>query len=239
MLNRPSFRKHVEAATLRSQALEQYFETAAVRKLQLGTGTNAREGWFNTDLEPQLPTIYLLDVTKPFPIAGTSFDFIFAEHQIEHVSYPDGCFMLRECFRLLKPGGVLRIATPNLATLLGLYAEHRSEVQQKYIRFITDLFLPGVKTYHPTFVVNNAFHNWGHRFLYDEAVLKAAMAEAGFVELTRTVPGQSGVPQLRDLEMHGQFIGDEEMSSFETMVLEGTKPESSPSEVGALEPRNG
>jgi predicted SAM-dependent methyltransferase len=223
MLNHPSFRKYNEATKARSQALEKYLKSTDSPKLQLGTGTNVRDNWFNTDLEPQLPNVYVLDATKPFPIADNTFEYIFSEHQIEHISYADGCFMLCECFRLLKLGGALRIATPNLSMLIDLYRESHTSLQKKYIHFVTDHFVPSVRTYHPTFVINNAFRNWGHQFLYDEAILRTAMMEAGFTDIKHAVPGQSNLPVFCNLEMHGRFIGDEEINAFETMVLEGKK----------------
>jgi hypothetical protein len=50
---------------------------------------------------------------------------------------------------------------PDLKVLLGLYAGQHKPVEEKYIHWITDTFLDGVKVYKPSFVINNAFHNWG------------------------------------------------------------------------------
>src|SRR5579863_5675247 len=80
--------------------------------LQIGAGPHRLAGWLQTDLEPDLRSVYL-DATKRFPFADGTFDYIVAEHVIEHVRYEDALKMLHECYRVLKNGGVIRISTPN------------------------------------------------------------------------------------------------------------------------------
>lgn len=217
--------KRLELTRACSEALSSYLATNAVPKLQLGAGTNPLDEWFNTDVAPSTPGIHYLDSTQRFPFEDQTFRYIFSEHHIEHITYPEGLAMLRECYRALKPQGKLRIATPSLETLLHLYTTTRNDQQQRYIRFITDTFLQGRGYYYnPVFVINNAFRNWGHQFLYDQATLKNAMEEAGFVGITVERPGESADEHLRSIERHGHFIGHEDMNIFETMVLEGKRP---------------
>ena len=132
--------------------------------------------------------------------------------------------MLRECLRVLKPGGVLRISTPDLAVLVGLYQEDRDALADRYIEWITDRYLQDIEVYKALFVINNAFRNWGHQFLYDVEVLEMAMSEVGFVDIVRCAPGESTHVDLRGIEAHGVVVGDEEMNAFETMVFEGMRP---------------
>jgi len=207
----------------RPQAIRAYFQQCPTRKLQIGAGGNFLEGWLNTDYLPKSGRYVFLDATKPFPFADSSFDYVFSEHIIEHIPYQAGCFMLRECRRVLKPGGRVRIATPDLATLLALYTPEKSDIQERYIRWVVDRFLPEVEVYSAAFVINNAFRNWEHQFLYDQETLQRAMQEAGFVEVARYAPGESDDPILRGLEAHGRATGSEEINRFETMVLEGKR----------------
>ena len=206
-----------------SEAITSYLEAHRVRKLQLGTGIDVLDGWFNTDVSPK-EGVFFLDSTKPFPFADATFHYIFSEHHIEHLSYDQGLFTLHECYRVLQPGGKIRIATPDLGVLLNLYTAASSDLQQRYIRFIIDNFLPSVHESNAVFVINNAFHNWGHQFLYDSVTLKVALQEVGFVDIIHSSPGQSDDEQLRGIEKHGEFIDNEEMNQFETQVVEGRHP---------------
>jgi predicted SAM-dependent methyltransferase len=205
------------------QAAEAYSASHRFQKIQIGSGSNILEGWLNTDVVPA-PNVFFLDTTKRFPIDEKTFDYIYSEHHIEHLTYQEGVGMTREAYRILKPGGKMRIATPNLAVLLSLYEPSNSQQQEHYMEFITNKFIPYAKVSKPIFVINNAFHNWGHRFLYDRETLQMIMEEVGFVDIIVTKPGESSDEQLCRIEKHGRFIGDEEINCFETMVLEGKRP---------------
>lgn len=219
-----NLRQNLELSRSCSQAFMSYRELHSTRKLQLGAGTHALEGWFNTDVNPSSPGIFFLDSTKPFPFDNAIFDYIFSEHHLEHLSYREGMFALKECYRTLKPGGKLRIATPDLEALIGLYSFNLTTIQQRYVQFITDRFLPDVHCYNPVFVINNAFRNWGHQFLYDKTTLQQVMEEVGFTDIVSKRPGESDEESFCNIEKHGQFIGDEGINEFETMILEGRRP---------------
>jgi len=196
-----------------------YAESHQVRKLQIGSGPSALPGWLNTDLNPRTDEVVFLDATKPFPIDDGTFDYVYSEHMLEHISWQNALAMLRECHRVLKPAGTIRIATPDLEVLLGLNKTD-DLMAQKYIKWITDQSLEGISVCKVSFVINNAFYNWGHQFLYDGETLEMTLQEAGFIETKRCSPGESDDEVLRDLEFHGKNIGDEEMNVFETLVYE-------------------
>lgn len=208
----------------RSRAIQSYVNSQQVRKLQIGAGPNTLEGWLNTDKLLTSRGVIYLDATKPLCFENCTFDYVFSEHQIEHLTYKEGFSMLRECYRVLKPGGKIRIATPDLETLIGLHTPDKSELQQRYIKWIIDTFLPQVGVYRESFVINNAFRNWWHQFIYDRATLQSAMEEVGFVDITRYASGESDDEVLRGIESHGKAAGNEDMNRFETMVLEAKRP---------------
>jgi SAM-dependent methyltransferase len=201
-----------------------YVREHAVRKLQIGAGPSKMDGWLLTDIDTKLhyPTLFL-DATKKFPVAGSCFDYIFSEHMIEHVSHEDAKRMLGECYRALRPGGKIRIATPDLKVLLNLASAEKDDLAMRYIAWSIKNFLPIGTPPDPVFVINNAFRNWGHQFLYDEALLCKTLTDAGFQYARRVNLGQSEDPHLRDLESHGGNMGDEEMITFETMVIEAVR----------------
>ena len=96
------------------RTIREYFETHSIRKLQLGAGGHSVDGWLNTDIEPKAKEVYL-DATSDYPFPSGSFHYVFAEHLIEHLPWEGGLKMLKECHRVLAPGGKIRIVTPNLA----------------------------------------------------------------------------------------------------------------------------
>lgn len=204
--------------------IDAYLRAHSVLKLQIGSGQASLPGWLNTDFYPVAPTDVFLDAAKPFPFADRTFDYIFSEHIIEHLTYPEGVSMLRESFRVLKPGGWIRVTTPDLKQFVDLFSRPLTQRQQRYIHWSMAQNHPGIKAANECFVLNSFVRNWGHQFIYDLPTLQAALNDAGLVAVRCCRPGESPNPALRTLESHGKQIG-EEWNEFETMVLEAQRPE--------------
>jgi len=203
--------------------IRSYLRAAADGKLHLGAGSGSGlPGWLNTDLCPgRWPTVRL-DVTRRFPLPDAAFAYAFSEHMIEHVPLAAARRMLGECYRVLRPGGWIRIATPDLARVVRLHGAI-DPAPRRYLdwalrhnRLPDDLPSDAV-------VINSLFHDHGHRFLYDEPTLAAVLIAAGFSDPRRCAPGESSHPELRGLEVHHTAVGHD-ANNFETLVLEARKP---------------
>lgn len=206
-------------------AVADYLATHDVRKLQLGAGGKRRDGWLSTDIRPKHPGVVCLDATQPLPFPDASIDYILAEHLIEHVGYAQGQRMLGECLRVLRHGGVIRIATPDLDRLVAMYRGEAGPDGEHYIDWFYARFLRGRPHRSPVFVLNHAMRAWGHTFLYDESLLRTAITDAGFVDVARRDFGTSPHDHLRGVEQHGSHSrGNDRAVRFETMILEATKP---------------
>ena len=107
----------------RRKEIQLYLDEAPCRKLQLGASDKLLAGWLNTDIAPATRTVTYLDAARPFPLPTGAFDFIFCEHFIEHIERTDAANCLSEAFRCLRPGGVLRVATPNLERYVDLFSK--------------------------------------------------------------------------------------------------------------------
>jgi SAM-dependent methyltransferase len=107
---------------------ERYIMQSKAPKLHIGCGAHTLSGWLNTDYDPSTLAVMYLDATKVFPFPEETFDYVFSEHMIEHVSYKAGLHMLAECHRVLKPYGTLRISTPDLAFLIDIAASRQIQI---------------------------------------------------------------------------------------------------------------
>ena len=134
-----------------ARKLRRYLATHTVTKLHLGAGLKLLgRGWADTDCTLAFPARIHLDVTRPFPVADGVFNYIYTEHLIEHLTREQASHMLRECHRVLKRGGVLRVVCPDF------------------------------DAYKSCAAMNRAQHSWGHQFLYDYQTLADEMWRAGF-----------------------------------------------------------
>ena len=196
----------------RGRLIERYLAEHDVRKLQLGSAENVLPGWLNTDLHGYgREDVVYLDVRKRFPLPDASFDLVYSEHMIEHLTWAEGQHCLREYLRVLRPGGTIRVATPSLERLARLYDGGAGA--QRYVHWAVDTLDPEVDAPLPGVAINNFFRSWGHRFVYDPETLRHALGEAGFV-------GVEQVP-LGELERH--LADAPELRELETFVLEAKR----------------
>lgn len=207
---------------LRSESgrFHEYLETHDTPALHLGAGVAQLPGWLETDIEHGRGVAYL-DATRRYPLPDASFQYVYAEHMIEHLPRWGAEIMLKECKRILKSDGVLRLTTPDLDFLLGLRSAG-DETSRAYIDWIATTFLEGQEQATPTFVINNAVRSWGHQFIYDFDTLAADLRRAGFGAVKRVAYGKSEHEMLRGIESHHLNVGTEEMVRAETMVVEAT-----------------
>lgn len=206
-----------------SRIIADYLAQHATRKLHLGCGLHHLDDWLNSDLSPRSKAVVVVDVTKRFPFVDETFDYVFSEHMIEHLSYAEGRHMLDECFRVLRPGGTLRLSTPDLSFLISLYGEEKSMLQDHYIRWVTEKFIDGAPACEDTFVINNFVRNWGHTFIYDEKTLRSSLEKSKFTGIVRCNLNESVHQDLRNLENERRL--PDGFVRLETFTLEATATE--------------
>lgn len=85
-------------------------------KLHLGCGPNIKEGYVNVDAFVDDPRVVKADITN-LPYADGSVDEILSEHVFEHVGFAEEERLFRECYRVLRPGGLLVLETPDMEWL--------------------------------------------------------------------------------------------------------------------------
>lgn len=205
----------------RKRVVGEYLKSHEIAKLQIGCGPYPLEGWLNTDVYTRLRkgSPMYMDAGKPFPLPGASFDYIYSEHLFEHLTYAQATNMLKECYRVLKPNGVIRIATPNLRFLLDLYLHPEKEINKAYIEFnVGRSEMPPA----PVYVVNYFHTTWGHKIIYDPETLSAFLKEIGFKDICQCEVSKSNHEVLCGVEQHFNYL-QYEFNLLETMVLEACR----------------
>jgi predicted SAM-dependent methyltransferase len=160
-------------------------------RLHVGCGKNYFKNWLNADIEPRADLIIFLQ--KRLPFKDNYLARIYSEHVLEHLTYANAVYFLKEVRRTLQPGGVLRIAMPDLDDLIDGY-------QQNWRRFdwVNWPAFSFIQT--KAEMINIAFRWWGHKHLYNKEELARALSEAGFSRFYFPLPGQSDYPDLQGLE---------------------------------------
>ena len=128
--------------------------TQGPKLLHLGCGLTAPQGWTNVDgslnawlaQRPRLkafgvalrvvprdkaavpwPTnILIADLRKRLPFPDGSFDAVYSSHTIEHLHRDGALKLLREAWRVLRPGGRCRTLVPDLKKIVDDYVAGRA-----------------------------------------------------------------------------------------------------------------
>jgi predicted SAM-dependent methyltransferase len=213
----------------RRQLIGHYLRSESVPRLHIGAGETVLDGWLNTDVRiHRLGQVTFLDARAPFPIPSGSLAYVFSEHQFEHISEAEAARMLAECFRVLRPGGTIRLATPDSAWVESLRRPVLNAEQQRYVAWMSAAIgrpAPDVAA-----VTAALLHGCGsepgsgHQQLYSFESLQSLLTRAGFGSVRRCVLGESSHAALRGVERHGAIVGNEEMVRLETLVVEADRP---------------
>lgn len=158
-------------------------ESISPLRLHLGSSTNRLPGWVNIDLLRPGRTLDLYwDLRRPLPFPDASVDAIFAEHLLEHLSFPSGVRLLRECRRVLRRGSVVRLGVPDLDRYIASY-HGRDDIIER-VR-------PGRPT--RALALGEPFFLYGHRCMYDFETMQHALLDAGFSQVAHSSFGQGRV----------------------------------------------
>lgn len=92
--------------------------------LNLGCGNHFHSDWVNVDFCERPPHVLGHDLRQPLPLPAESCTVVYHSHVLEHFSREMAPAFLHECFRVLSPGGTLRVVVPDLETIVRLYLRY-------------------------------------------------------------------------------------------------------------------
>lgn len=172
--------------------------------LHLGCGSNYLKGWVNLDMPN-------FDITKPLPFDNNSVESIFLEHVIEHVLPAQAYDFFLEAKRVLKPRGVLRLSFPDILRI----AEKTTSEYREFVHHY------GWGDGKPGCEIHAIIANHGHQSIWTADTMIVVLRAVGF-EASQVIPGESEHSHLRELEHHGNMIG-ESINLIETSSVEALK----------------
>ena len=164
--------------------------------LEFGALQSRRSGWIQTDVHWRCQNY--LDVTKRWPISDGRFAFIFSDNVVEHLRLNQTRFALREAWRVLRPGGHIRLVTPDVNSLVRLYLGESEEREELF----TQLKREGYSVEHDIDVLRFVFQDDGHHagYLWDLAAMEDELNQAGFVDVKFLQPGESAHEVFRGID---------------------------------------
>lgn len=182
---------------------------AAVIKLHLGCGSKFIPGFDHIDSTHHRHLTHCADVSQ-LPMYGDgSVDLIYASHVLEHFGRREYPQVLREWHRLLRPGGILRLAVPDFAAVAALYYE------QGLVDGLTGL----------VGLVSGGQRDASdyHKMIFDEALLGQALLAAGFSAYRRWDWRQTEHAEIDDYSQAYLPHLDKDNGRLMSLNLEGIK----------------
>ncbi|MFO1281225.1 MAG: methyltransferase domain-containing protein [Burkholderiales bacterium] len=164
-------------------------------RINLGSGPHPLAGWLNVDLDASARPDVVADLSRPLPFADACADFLHTEDFVAQLEPDALAGFLGECRRVLKPGGCLRLLTPDLARFMRTYLEDPAHLVRIWTGFV------GVPLPNGTAadVVNLGMKLAG-RWQYDLETLSRIASRAGF-DVREVAYGESRHPELRGIDL--------------------------------------
>ncbi len=203
-------------------------------KVNLGCAYHTPSGWLNVDYAmgawlAKLPVfsainkkikivklnwadnIYLYDLRKTFPWKNDSVDVVYSSHTLEHLSKTEGQHFLRECHRVLKPNGIIRIVVPDLKAIVNKYTQGEIAADELLNELDVSYESPGDGSLKRRLA---PFIRFPHKCMYDTQTLLRIMSEIGF-EVASKQAFESDIDDVQVIEQPER--------TGEAVIVEGKK----------------
>lgn len=205
--------------------------------LNLGCGQRWHPAWRNLDVRPVHQRVRRWDVRRGLPYLTDSCGVVYHSHLLEHLTRSEAVLLTQECYRVLRPGGVLRVGVAHLeqaaltylSTLWGV-RRGESEASERYSLALNRL-LGGFEgssvsrvrqvlaRWWPS-LMRGTDRSW--QWLYDAPSVGSLLSSTGFVDLTERTATASAVPDWSEFHLDISPAGD--VFWPQSLFIEGRKP---------------
>ena len=240
--------------------------------LNLGCGTKMDGNWNNLDFSPYArfayhigiakflrkigfiseerfqnlldvdPEIILWDLRKGIPFDDDTFDVVYHSHFLEHIDKDGAPAFLRECYRALKTGGILRVVVPDLQKIIIRYNSAVNSIEDGDPEAIQDheivtyelfdqMVSSGISgTKEQRFLIrfieriirgNTAKVGERHRWMYDKYSLCELFTNIGFKDIKTETPTSSSIEGWTQFNL--DINEDGSVYKLESLYIEGVK----------------
>ncbi len=149
-------------------------ERHRVQRLNWGCGDHLGEGWINSDAKDGGGIDLVADIRRGLPLSDDCIDYAVSVHALPELSIPEVEGALVELCRVLKPGGVLRLALPDLRRSIAAFQEGR----QDFFKIEQD----AASCLDGRFIRHTLWHGYT-RTLFTPAFARELMEGAGFADI--------------------------------------------------------
>ena len=144
--------------------------------INLGSGHWKIDGWVNVDIDPGSRPDICADLAAGLPFRDQCADLMHTEDFIDQLALQQAGRFLRECHRVLKPGGVIRVLTPDVEELAHMYLHQPEALKTLWHDHVGVPLLYGTAAE----ILNLGMRFAGHTFLYDAETFARLAADCGF-----------------------------------------------------------
>jgi len=178
-----------------------------MRRLNWGCGAHLGEGWINSDVKDEPGVDLVADIRSGLPLDTDTVDYAVSIHALPEFAYPELVPALEELRRVLKPGGTLRLALPDLNRGIEAYLAGEETYFKVDPREVSS---PGGR-----FIVQMLWYGYS-RSLFTADFALELLQKAGFEEVRECSFGAtaSGIPEIVELDNRKE----------ESLFVEGTAP---------------
>ena len=158
--------------------------------VHIGSGHDIRRGWINIDqgiitrIGPNHTIAIGWDLTTGIPVDDAAADAIYSSHFLEHLEHGAALALLRECLRILRPGGKFRASLPDARKTIRAYLSGDTEYWKRYDALVADDGLPPPETRSPIDYLYREGVAWQHKALYDPDKIGRLLAFVGFEDFS-------------------------------------------------------